>query len=784
MEGTVFIFSMNENSKPSTSSQSQAGSRDSVKKSLKEQIAEKKQKWKQWPRNKKFAKLSSFSACRAEKSCSCTRWKNLNSNEASFHYDASESGVDLSCLCLCQHPLSDHISHLKNFSDDDLNGLLGRVVDIENLTMLLRNEEDTDTKQIYFTLSKVLKKSVLLLTKPAIVLTKPHQSPPFESPSIAQAVTNFVNYQFSNVSKDIFQINVQLAKVFLRCLNCTKLETPNAYKNRSPDADFEVYKSNYNRWLYFCHVPAFCDSFQRYETASVFGRTLLISVFSILQQQVLSKVLSTKDKPEIKNIISIHFPRFLSMLKEEAFNPDSPIWNPDFKPPETNASGIIMTCNDIQNKPVEKKGTNMAANDMQSKLVERSHTSASQSWETSMNSAASKFTKSSSSEHNSGEISKEVLCEVIQSIKDPGKMLGPDAFAVSTPRDEGARIAERKGKIHVHIVGNSLSQEVSDQSLIWMVGLRNLISRNLPAMPKPYITRFVFDPKHKNLVIVEDTTVTGGICFRMFPSQGFTEIVFCAVSLDKQVQGYGTHMMNHLKDYHIKQNILHFLTYGDKFAIGYFKKQGFTMDIKLPKKVYEGYIKDYEGATLMECRLNPKVQYTKLSEVIRVQKEIVRRLIERNQGSVPKVYPGLTCFDEGVGGILVKSIPGVSEANSMPDKKIKRESNDPELLFQKLKLILTQIKNHSCAWPFQKPVDKTEAPDYYEHIKSPMDLQTMTERLKNRYYSNFVDFRSDMQKIFNNCKTYNSSDSEYYKYACTLETHFQNKMREAGFSDK
>ncbi|KFM69685.1 Histone acetyltransferase KAT2A, partial [Stegodyphus mimosarum] len=105
----------------------------------------------------------------------------------------------------------------------------------------------------------------------------------------------------------IFQINVQLAKVFLRCLNCTKLETPNAYKNRSPDADFEVYKSNYNRWLYFCHVPAFCDSFRCYETASVFGRTLLMSVFSILQQQVLNKVLSTKDKPEIKKIISTEF---------------------------------------------------------------------------------------------------------------------------------------------------------------------------------------------------------------------------------------------------------------------------------------------------------------------------------------------------------------------------------------------------------------------------------------------------------------------------------------------
>jgi len=39
------------------------------------------------------------------------------------------------------------------------------------------------------------------------------------------------------------------------------------------------------------------------------------------------------------------------------------------------------------------------------------------------------------------------------------------------------------------------------------------------------------------------------------------------------LQGYGTHLMNHLKDYHIKHNVLHFLTFADEFAIGYFKKQ-------------------------------------------------------------------------------------------------------------------------------------------------------------------------------------------------------------------
>ena len=40
-------------------------------------------------------------------------------------------------------------------------------------------------------------------------------------------------------------------------------------------------------------------------------------------------------------------------------------------------------------------------------------------------------------------------------------------------------------------------------------------------------------------------------------------------------QGYGTHMMNHLKDYHTRHGVLNFLTYADEYAIGYFKKQVF-----------------------------------------------------------------------------------------------------------------------------------------------------------------------------------------------------------------
>ena len=150
-------------------------------------------------------------------------------------------------------------------------------------------------------------------------------------------------------------------------------------------------------------------------------------------------------------------------------------------------------------------------------------------------------------------------------------------------------------------------------------------------MPKEYITRLVFDPKHKNLVLVKATDnadgtverhVIGGICFRMFPSQGFTEIVFCAVIFNEQVKGYGTQLMNHLKDYHIQHGVTHFLTYADSYATGYFRKQGFSREIRLHKDAYQGYIKEYEGATLMGCELYPQIVYTEFSDLVRRQKQV------------------------------------------------------------------------------------------------------------------------------------------------------------------
>merc|ERR1711991_417721 len=101
-------------------------------------------------------------------------------------------------------------------------------------------------------------------------------------------------------------------------------------------------------------------------------------------------------------------------------------------------------------------------------------------------------------------------------------------------------------------------------------------------MPVDYITRLVFDHKHRALCLIKQKRVIGGIVYRPFVTQGFAEIVFLAIDSSEQVKGYGTHLMNHLKEVVKTVGIYNFLTYADNFAVGYFRKQGFSDVLTLP----------------------------------------------------------------------------------------------------------------------------------------------------------------------------------------------------------
>uniref|UniRef100_A0A8C1SH99 histone acetyltransferase n=1 Tax=Cyprinus carpio TaxID=7962 RepID=A0A8C1SH99_CYPCA len=702
--------------------------------------------------------LICFVLTQAEGACKCNGWKSQNPPPTPPPPTPPRAeqpiAVNLMEPCRsCSHALGDHVTHLENVSEEEVNRLLGIVLDVEYLYTCVHKEEDPDTKQVYFSLFKLLRKCILQMGRPVVEAL---ESPPFEKPSIEQGVNNFVQYKFSHLPSKERQTIVELAKMFLNQINYWQLETPSQRRQRAPDDDVAGYKVNYTRWLCYCNVPQFCDSLPRYEATQIFGRTFLRSVFTVMRKQLLEQARQEKDKlpPEKRTLILTHFPKFLSMLEEEVYSHNSPIWSEDFM---VRLSGGQIPTGGEKRKPSEP----LSHEDSKRPRVV-------------------------------GDIPMELINEVMSTITDPTAMLGPelisqrlDLLSAHSARDEAARIEERRGVIEFHVIGNSLNQKPNKKILMWLVGLQNVFSHQLPRMPKEYITRLVFDPKHKTLSLIKDGRVIGGICFRMFPTQGFTEIVFCAVTSNEQVKGYGTHLMNHLKEYHIKHEILNFLTYADEYAIGYFKKQGFSKDIKVPKSKYVGYIKDYEGATLMGCELNPCIPYTEFSVIIKKQKEIIKKLIERKQAQIRKVYPGLSCFKEGVRQIAIESIPGIRMSHLYVFlKELITNLKDPDQLYSTLKNILQQVKSHQNAWPFMEPVKKNEAPGYYQVIRFPMDLKTMSERLKSRYYTTRKLFMADMQRIFTNCREYNPPESEYYKCANLLEKFFYTKIKEAGLIDK
>ena len=128
------------------------------------------------------------------------------------------------------------------------------------------------------------------------------------------------------------------------------------------------------------------------------------------------------------------------------------------------------------------------------------------------------------------------------------------------------------------------------------------------------------------------------------------------------MRGVGTLIMNHLKEYVKTIRLTHFLTYADNFAIGYFRKQGFTKYITMPKERWRAYIKDYDGGTLMECAVNEYVDYTAIPKMVAAQRRFLYRKIKAAT-MADVVWPGLQVFREGQQITnLLEQVPGVKEA--------------------------------------------------------------------------------------------------------------------------
>lgn len=307
--------------------------------------------------------------------------------------------------------------------------------------------------------------------------------------------------------------------------------------------------------------------------------------------------------------------------------------------------------------------------------------------------------------------------------------------------------------------------------------------------------------RHESLVIVKnpERRVVGGITYKLFPdaaSAGFCEIVFCAVASSDQVKGFGSYLMCHLKE-HIRRSfgasVQHFLTYADNYAVGYFRKQGFTANVTLERERWAGKIKDYDGGTLMQCTLVPSVNYLEWYGMVWEQQVAMARHLHERTG-MGRVYFGLKFDSNEKWGPL--EIPGVAEAGWTEEMSAASSAASVNATSSRIRLaellrpLLSSLQSHPASWPFRQPVDVRDVPDYLTVITHPMDLASMQARLESSTkpiptssptsptpYDTIDAFIGDFNQVITNCRMYNDADTTYCKNATILERFFNEKIK-------
>ena len=203
----------------------------------------------------------------------------------------------------------------------------------------------------------------------------------------------------------------------------------------------------------------------------------------------------------------------------------------------------------------------------------------------------------------------------------------------------------------------------------------------------------------------------------------------------------------------------------------------------MPKDRWVGYIKDYDGGTLMECYIHPGMDYLRVGAIVARQRAFIYDVIKQRSQS-GTVHKGLEMMSQGVRLQSVLEVPGVQaagwNAHNVFRGATERDRNiSHSKLSAHLKTMLDKIYSSGHSWPFENPVSVEDSPDYREIVKDPMDLKTIGDRLRSGdYYRRTPQMKSDLLKIVTACKIYNAKGSEFYDAANSLEAQVKELFAE------
>lgn len=89
--------------------------------------------------------------------------------------------------------------------------------------------------------------------------------------------------------------------------------------------------------------------------------------------------------------------------------------------------------------------------------------------------------------------------------------------------------------------------------------------------------------------------------------------------------------------------------------------------------------------------------------------------------------------------------------------------------------IINEMGKTEAAKHFLVRVNEASHPEYYKHIKHPMDINTIKEKLKDKAYKTKEQFAYDCRLIFDNCEFFNEDNSKIGLAGHKLRAYFETK---------
>lgn len=106
-------------------------------------------------------------------------------------------------------------------------------------------------------------------------------------------------------------------------------------------------------------------------------------------------------------------------------------------------------------------------------------------------------------------------------------------------------------------------------------------------------------------------------------------------------------------------------------------------------------------------------------------------------------------------------------------------SDDPQIAFSFiLENLVAQVKALPESWPFQKPVSSKQVPDYYDVVKTPIDLSTIRQQVQGHAYQNRDEFMEHVRMMHRNSVLYNGETHDFSKMAEKLVHFCEDVLKE------